>query len=441
MTGRPPEEDELDRLRDEVEEAGIPWLDRIARAGLSVSTSPSPDDIDHLGDACQREGDRWGEALVALMCGTGQLWCGAASARYLERAAQIFDDLGAGVLQSAACGYLALAAHAAGDPRLATRSAHQARTLASLLDVPGAAGVAALALARLLDDARELARARELLEPLGTWHWHAQLGAAAGPPAAAGDRPRPLTGENAQVDGAWRVPSVRLRCLGGFSLMIHDRVVDESVAKPMERALLHLLAMRAGEQVHREALIEALWPEAQPDAGLHRLQVAVSALRRLLSPGQQNGQQPLLTREGDSYRLALPEDSDVDLWQVEANLRRAVTARQVGELDPEEDALAAALSAYGGPLLPGDGPANWVVGRRSSLQVGAVDAATRLASLRLQRGDPQGAAEVARIGVSLDRYRDELWKLLIEAAERSGHHAEAGQARRAYAAVLEELGV
>ena len=40
------------------------------------------------------------------------------------------------MLETMAYGYLALAAHAAGDADLATRSAHQARTLASLLEVP-----------------------------------------------------------------------------------------------------------------------------------------------------------------------------------------------------------------------------------------------------------------------------------------------------------------
>jgi DNA-binding SARP family transcriptional activator len=233
---------------------------------------------------------------------------------------------------------------------------------------------------------------------------------------------------------------VRLRCLGSFTLVMDGRPVDESAAKPMERALLHLLAMRAGQQVHREALIEALWPEPDPDAGLHRLQVAISSLRRLLAvePG---GPLPLLVRQGDSYRLAIPEESDVDVWQVEAHLRRAATARQAGQSEVEEEALAAALAAYGGPLLPGDGPADWVVGRRASLQAAAVDATVRLANVRLEKGAHQAAAETARIGLSVDRYRDELWKLLIEAADRSGHHAEAGQARRAYAAVLEELGV
>jgi DNA-binding SARP family transcriptional activator len=212
------------------------------------------------------------------------------------------------------------------------------------------------------------------------------------------------------------------------------------VAKPMERALLHLLAMRAGEHIHREALIEALWPEAELDAGLHRLQVAISALRRLLGPDA--GSQPqLLAREGESYRLALPQGSDVDVWRVEAHLRHAAIARSTGQSRSEIDALTAALAAYEGPLLPADGPAEWVVARRAALQAATTDAAARLATLRLDIGEHQAAVEAARTGLSMDKFRDELWKLLIEAAERSGHHAEAGQARRAYAAVLEELGV
>ena len=162
--------------------------------------------------------------------------------------------------------------------------------------MPGAAGLAALALARLLGDDRELARARELLEPLGTWEWHQRLGVA--PPAeledAAGEQPgsapagppqpEDRIGRNGQTGAAAvRGPAVQLRCLGGFSLVVRGRTVDESAAKPMERALLHLLCMRAGEQIHREALIEALWPEAERDAGLHRLQVAISSLRRLVA--------------------------------------------------------------------------------------------------------------------------------------------------------------
>ena len=131
----------------------------------------------------------------------------------------------------------------------------------------------------------------------------------------------------------------------------------------------------------------------------------------------------------------------MDVWQMGAHLRRAALARTTGQSRLEEESLTGALSAYGGPLLPGDGPADWVVSRRQALEAAAVDAAARLANLRLHSGQPQAAAEAARTGLSLDRYRDDLWKLLIEAADRSGFHAEAGQARRTYAAILDELGV
>jgi DNA-binding SARP family transcriptional activator len=456
LCGRVPDDDEIDRLRDEVEAAAVPWLDRMARAAMAVADGGAGGALDEIADACQREGDRWGEGVVAFLHGTTCLSLGAPRTASLERAARVFGDLGAGVCEAAAQAYLALSAHLAGDRELAARAAQQARTVAATLEVPGAAGGAALAVARVFGDAGELTRARELLEPLGTWGWHRDLGLRSpgpqpAPPAApsSGDPvsaewtagpPDPATTATGEWFAADPGQPVQLRCFGGFSLDVGGRPFDEAAAKPMERALLHLLAARAGEPVHREALMEALWPEAAPDAGLHRLQVAISSLRRLLAVGPAEIA-PRLTREGDSYRLALPDDAECDVLQFEAHLRRAARARSTGSDAVEEEALAAALGVYGGPLLPGDGPADWVVDRRAAFQLAAVDAAARLAYLRLSQGQHRQATEAARVGLSLDRYRDELWRLLIEAADRSGHHAEAGQARRAYAAVLGELGV
>jgi DNA-binding SARP family transcriptional activator len=459
LCGLIPPEEELERLRDEVEEAGIPWLDRMAAVAVVLSGRVADDALDNLADACQREGDRWGEALVGLLGGVSCLWRGDPRTAYLERASRIFEELGAGVLVAMSHGYLAISAQADGDLELATKAARHSRGLASVLEVPGPAGLAALALARVLGDEAELARARHLLEPLGTWEWHEHLGIGGGDAAVASEsgvldagpatRPgQPYSGAPGDArSGAHeggRPPSsphgsIRLRCFGGFSLETEGRAVDDSAAKPKERALLHLLAMRAGERVHREELIEALWPEADPDAGLHRLQVAISALRRLLGAGAESAAS-LLTRQGNAYGLAVPDDSDCDIWRFSARLRQASAFRNISVRE-ESDALEAALADYGGPLLPDDGPAEWVVGRRSMFQDAAADASARLANLRLERGELRAAAESARVGLSMDRFRDDLWKLLIDATDRCGYHAEAGQARRAYAAVLDELGV
>jgi DNA-binding SARP family transcriptional activator len=488
LTGRGPNSHDVERLVEEIEAAAVPWLDRIARAAFLTGLT-SEDALDDLVASCERDGDRWGAALVAGICGVGMMREGRRAVEMSERAGRAFSDLGAGVPESTVLGFGAIAALKSGDLEVAGRLAQKTRTLAGVLDAPWGMGLAALVVGTVFDDERELAWSRRVLQPLGSWEWHAELaGLSTGGPAAvllegdsgpiriqpAGERAamsngavsngpsgtRPISGdpgpirvqaadlstfaagsalpgtEAAKVDR----PGVRLKCLGGFALSINGHPVDDSSAKPMERSLLHLLAMKADEPVHREALIEALWPDAELDAGRHRLQVAVSSLRRLLGGVDAEGA-GLLARDGDSYRLALPGGSNVDILEVERAVQAATRARTTGDAGAEEEALAGALVAYGGPLLPGDGPANWVVERRSSLSGLASDAAARLATLHLQSDHPQAAAETARAGLAVDRYRDELWKLLIDAAERAGNHAEAERARRGYEAVLDELGV
>jgi DNA-binding SARP family transcriptional activator len=234
-------------------------------------------------------------------------------------------------------------------------------------------------------------------------------------------------------------PSVYLRCFGTFVFQLGENVIVESKVKPRERTLLHLLAMNAGRSVHRETLLAALWPDVELPVGLHRLQVAVSSLRRLLGRSVE-GREGFVLREDEAYRLVLPDDADVDLWRFNRGLRRASLARSERRADHEEEALLGALDGYGGPLLSVDGPAEWVVEERASLQAKAVDASIRLATMRFDGGRYSECAAAARSGIGIDRYRDELWEVLIDSTHRLGHKAAEDHARRGYEAVLVELG-
>lgn len=437
IAGKPPEAAQVERVRDEVESAGVPWLLRMAGASLMMTRRGLEEVSSELLEACRREGDRWGEAVIALAAGVISLAGDEPSTALLDLAAYAFTDLGAGVQAAAAAGYQAVAFLRRADPSGAARSAAQARTLGAALDVPIASGLAELVTGISDSDPDALDRARAILQPLGVWDWHARL-AGLIPGLSASERSEVEAIDLSFPAPIETAPGAVLRCLGGFSLSIAGRTVDDSAAKPMERSLLHLLALRAGERVHREELIEALWPEADPDAGRHRLQVAVSALRKLLSDA--SGSLPLLIRDGDTYRLSLPAESDVDMWRVEHELKTAAAARSRSDDLAEAEAIGAALASYGGQVLPMDGPAEWVIGRRVRLQVALADAAARLGAIRRDSGDLAGSAEAARRGLEIDRFRDDLWRLLIDAAERSGHRAEAGRARQSYAEVLEELG-
>ena len=200
-------------------------------------------------------------------------------------------------------------------------------------------------------------------------------------PSAASIRPRYATdslehltldsSRNGNGNGAYNAladpPDVDASssCAARGRLRAEGRPVDESAAKPMERASAHLLAMRAGEQVHREALIEARGqrPNRTPVCiGCRWLSRRCGAC--WLQPPQ--GQPQLLAREGESYRLVLPEDSDVDGWQVDAHLASPRLRGRPGSPDPRSrrssssqptvDLLSSATARPTGLSAPGRPP-------------------------------------------------------------------------------------
>ncbi|MDE3203547.1 MAG: winged helix-turn-helix domain-containing protein [Acidobacteriota bacterium] len=452
LRGRPVTADLIARLREDTEVAGMRWLGRIARAGLAGTDPEADETVDDLIGACDRQGDRWGSAVISAIDGFRHLCRRDPGAEaILARAADAAAVLGAGALEASLAGYAAVAAVASGRTLAAGAHIGRARALGAALEVPWASALAALA----SGDARLEAEARAYFERVGAWEWHQALVAVATPPAdwsAAPPKPPPTvagaTPESGDGPAGGDGPAVpvapdgvtRLHCMGEYLLEIDGRRVDDGAAKPMERALLYMLSMRAGTGVHRETLVAALWPDADAEVGLHRLQVAVSSLRRLVAVTGADANEIIL-RRGHTYRLALPAGSRVDLAEFEQAITRAEAARAVGDSVTERAALEQALAAYGGALLPGAGAAEWAVEARRWLTAAYSDATARLSALLIGAGEPRPAVRVARAGLGVDRYRDDLWKLLIEAAEMGGSQAEAEQARRDYDAVLNDLGV
>jgi DNA-binding SARP family transcriptional activator len=232
---------------------------------------------------------------------------------------------------------------------------------------------------------------------------------------------------------------VVVRCLGGFTLCVGQVRMDLSGVKPRVRKLLHLLALHTEQPVHREVLIESLWPEADPESGARNLHVAVSSLRQLLAVASR-GEMIQIAREGEEYRLKLPPGSHADVAAFTGNMEESRRCRAAGDGAGAVASLSAALDLYTGDLLPEDGPAEWVLGHRESLRARAVEAAGALAEL-LIAGDAAGAARACERGLSIDRCRDSLWRTLQRAHEVAGNHAAAADARRRYERVLADLGV
>jgi DNA-binding SARP family transcriptional activator len=248
------------------------------------------------------------------------------------------------------------------------------------------------------------------------------------------------------IDARWTPieplrPAVHIRLFGGFRLEVDGAPRDLAALKPRVRMLLRLLALQGGRPLHREAIQVALWPEAPPDSAARNLHVAVSSLRQALEPGVARGGSSLVVRDGDAYRLAVGPDVGVDLVTFEEELAAAGRARAAGDLGAAMRGFESALARMTGDLLPEDGAAEWVVEPRERVRSEGVEAAQRLADLRLAGGDPEGAARAAAAGLRVDRYHDPLWRLLVDARERAGDPIAASRARAEHARVLAELGL
>ncbi len=384
---------------------GWPWLARLARglqAAVLLAVAPDPSRLAAARDLIAHtdaDQDRWTACLVGLALGgvAARLGQPDLAVTALSRAEQTATELDAPVLAAWAQALRAAVA-APGDPP-ADREHQSAVHRAAAVGITHVHALTAL------------------LEPAA----HRSLQVEARRPPRRAAVPSPPGG-------------VTLRGLGGFALTAGGVDVPWRTLRPRVRSLLMLLALRHGRPVHREQLVEALWPEATLASGVRSLQVAVSSIRHVLADGGIT--EDALCRHGDAYGLELPHAVD----QVAEFERTVQAARRARGLEAVRLRLEA-LELYAGDLLPEVGPAEWVVEERARLRLLAAGAAAAAAGEATALGDLPTALAAARRSVELDPYHDSSWQQVVTINERLGDHIAAAVARREQARLWADLGL
>ncbi len=210
--------------------------------------------------------------------------------------------------------------------------------------------------------------------------------------------------------------TLQVRLLGGFGATLAGVPVDDS-RWPSLRAmqLVQLLALADGHRLAREQVIEALWPQLDPEAGAANLRKAAHHARQAL------GRQDSLVLQGGQVQLMPALPVQVDARRFEQKARAALDAA-----DPAE--CAAVARSWGGELLPGARYEAWSEPVRERLQ-------TLQAALLRSTGDWVALAE-------LDPTDEPAHRALMTAALDQGNRTAAirwyARLRRA---LLQSLGV
>ena len=447
--GGRPVEGELGDLAELVELVDLPWLASLALAAGGLAGGPPVARAAAVAAECEAQGDPWGAVAARACAALGDLLGGGAPVAELDVLVARARRLEARVIESWATAWLASALTRAGDERAAD-AARAAEALAGQAGVPGAEVWAIEVQAQLAGPggSEHPARAAALrrLRAVDVAVPGAPAPLAAPPVAgdgegatAAAPEPRPGAATLAPREGPAAV-GLRVRCLGGFRLELDGAPVDVGAVKPRARSALHLLAAHGGRPVHTETLVEALWPDLDAASGKRNLQVAISSLRRLLDD-HRPGASGLIRREAATYALALPDVGCSDVAVFAAACGEVRDAARGGQAERVLDAGDRALVAYGGDLLPEDGPVDWAVERRRQLAADATEVAQLVAETALGLGYHDMAGIACARGLDIDRYHDGLWRLLIDAQERGGDVAAASRTQERYQEVLRELGI
>ncbi|MGE0674942.1 MAG: BTAD domain-containing putative transcriptional regulator [Methylibium sp.] len=233
---------------------------------------------------------------------------------------------------------------------------------------------------------------------------------------------------------------LRVYALGQFGLVLNGRPVAVATwERKSALTLLKLLAMRPGLVLHRDRLIEYLWPGVDEGHGRSRLKVAAYSLRRNLSMGGCGSD--LIKHVNEGY--AVQRDAVwVDTAAFERLIGEGVVHSRHGRAAEAIACYQNAIEIYRGDYLEQDAYDDWCAEERERLREVFFDLAMRLSDALVQQERYEEAAQACRRALAFEPCREGLHRTLMECLIHMGRLAEAElQYRRCRQALARDLGV
>ena len=234
-----------------------------------------------------------------------------------------------------------------------------------------------------------------------------------------------LTGE--------RPEAVRVWLLGGFRVSVGPRRIIEEQAWRLRKAaaLVKLLALAPGHRLHREHVMDLLWPDSGRRAASNGLRRVLHGARRVLDPAAGTH---YLASENGSLALCPAGQFWVDVESFEEAARAARRSR-----DPA--AYRAAIELYVGDLLPEDRYEEWAEERREELRRTLLSLHLELARLYEERGEYERGIEALLRAATDEPTNEEVHAGLMRLYAFSGRRVEAlGRYEQLREALSRELG-
>jgi DNA-binding SARP family transcriptional activator len=239
---------------------------------------------------------------------------------------------------------------------------------------------------------------------------------------------------------------LRVQTLGAFRAWRGQVEIEPRAwQRDKARQLFQLLLTHRDVWLHRDEIVDRLWPNLSPEAAGRDFKVALNALNRAIEPNR-SADDPFafIVRDGTAYQLR----PDADLWldaadfqrECEAGLRLSDSDAPV--IDEAILHLQAGLQAYGGDYLPDALYEDWSSDERERLLSLYLRAADKLASLLFDRERYNEVLDVCQLILARDACWERAYRLMMLAHDRQGNRPLALRTyQRCANSLRHELGV
>jgi DNA-binding SARP family transcriptional activator len=228
---------------------------------------------------------------------------------------------------------------------------------------------------------------------------------------------------------------LRITLLGGFRVWVGPYLIpDEAWKRRKVQALVKLLALSSRHCLHREHIMELLWPDAEMESARNNLRQTLHLARQILKNEAESASGILTDHNG--WLCLTPEG---EAW-VDAEAFETAAA----ECRRSEDATICqtALALYTGELLPEDRYEDWVATRRESLRDLYLSLLSELGKMFEALGDTEQAMDIFRQIVAVDPTAEHAHRALMRLYTVDGYRKRALQQYHRLREILDrELGL
>lgn len=237
------------------------------------------------------------------------------------------------------------------------------------------------------------------------------------------------------------LPDLHVTCFGRFEVRRGFASMEslDLCSNAKGQAILRYLMAQPQHRASVDKLMAALWPDEEPEAALHKLRVAISALRCSLNHGvvDRPGSGYILCK-GQVYSLnpAVTLHSDADTFLALYHAGQATSNREAMTFYEQ------ACNLYTGPFLAEDLYAEWSYIPREELTKTYITMCDSLAEFALAAGSYQAATRWASAILQVDHCDEKAHRQLIRAYDAQGRRNQAlRQYLQCQSILHEELGV